>query len=341
MSTKTVLRMLIMVSLLVGVFPVLPAAAQTPNFYTSVSITNISGSPIVEGIFTTDVVVSVSNSGSSSLVGVMGAEIYVSYNPAVVRFAGLSLRSGFFDSPYGSGGTENPCTVATNSITNTACVHIVATQQPGAGPVYNRTGTLATIQWMGVAAGVTDLTVLPGTLASPLSKLVDTDGYDVYINHTVGATIDIRSVGTIQGCVTRRGYIAPSKGPITVTASIGASMPITQTTTDNCFVLSVPMWGTYVVQAWYPGYLAARKTGVYVAGASPRGIDIGTTVLQGGDVNGDNLINIYDLVKIGVYYNASGLAPRDAVDINDDGTVNIYDLTIAASNYNKTGPTAW
>ncbi len=342
MNAKTVFRV-IAIALLLGVLTA-PVSAQAPNLYTSVSITNITGAPVVDGIFSTDVQVSIANSGGSSLVGAMGAEIFVSYNPTIVGVAGIDLKNGFFDNPYGFVNYENPCSVATGSTTDVACVHLELTQQPGGGPVYNRTGALATIRWMGIAAGVTELKVLPGTPASPLSKLIDADGIDLFINNTTSAIIDVRDAGSMVGYAYRQGYhgTAAYSGPITVTASLGGGAPIATAYTDasGYFTMTLPMWGTYTIQASYPGYMTARKDNVYVVGvgAPPyRPVSVGTTTLRGGEVNLDNCVNIYDLTKIAVYFSSANAL----VDINDDGTVNIYDLTLAASNFGHCGPTTW
>jgi len=98
------------------------------------------------------------------------------------------------------------------------------------------------------------------------------------------------------------------------------------------------MGGTYLVQAWYNGYLKAQKSNVYVVGAQ---VNLGTVTLPGGDVNSDNNINILDIVSIINQYGTGGYAATEAVDINDDGDVNIFDLTIAAGNFGTYGPLGW
>jgi hypothetical protein len=61
-------------------------------------------------------------------------------------------------------------------------------------------------------------------------------------------------------------------------------------------------------------------------------------ILQAGDVDGNNVIDQFDAMTIGMNYNASTPA---AADLNNDGVINVLDLELLASNYRETGPTAW
>jgi hypothetical protein len=80
-------------------------------------------------------------------------------------------------------------------------------------------------------------------------------------------------------------------------------------------------------------------------------LDFGTVTLRGGDVNGDNAINILDIGAIISRFGRTGAAVRssnpactisdDPADINDDGIINISDLAIAAGNWGLVGPRDW
>ena len=108
--------------------------------------------------------------------------------------------------------------------------------------------------------------------------------------------------------------------------------------------------GTYTFRAVYPGYLASVKNGVVIAN-NALAMDVGTTTLRGGDVNGDNAINILDIGAIISKFGRTGVAVKsvsancsgadEPVDINDDGLINISDLAIAAGNWGLVGPTNW
>lgn len=314
------------------------AMAQSPNFYTSVIVSDVtSGAAVVGGAFTTDVSLSIVNNATPA-VGILGVDLYIPFNPAVVTVndaddnpangTQVNISTGFF------GGST---IIARNIVLNgvdcpvaDACVHIALSST--GSPVTNRTGKIATITWGGMAAGATGIAV-----DTTMTALVDAEGNDVLINSTSVPAIAIQAAGVISGRVERQGRAVPNlDGTVVIAYNAGGGV-IAEGTTDGhgFFELSVPQGGIYLVQAFYHGYLKAQKANVYVVGAS---VDIGTTKLLGGDVNGDNNVNILDVVGIIGSFGAGGMLPAD---INGDGTVNIFDLTIAAGNFGKTGPTAW
>ncbi len=77
----------------------------------------------------------------------------------------------------------------------------------------------------------------------------------------------------------------------------------------------------------------------YLQGQTPLPTAPGRTLkLLAGDITQDNLINIFDLVRV-----ASAMGSSTAeVDLNIDGRVDILDLTLVAINYSQRGPlTTW
>lgn len=141
-------------------------------------------------------------------------------------------------------------------------------------------------------------------------------------------------------------------GPVLTTVPVGAfTIPLGG--------VSLP-GGVQTLRAGYPGYLDSEKT--ITIGAGGGLIDAGTTTLRGGDINGDNKINILDVgivianfgappppVPVGSVFPACPAPPPlpmpgslDRVDINDDGLINIGDLAIIAGmNFGLVGPTPW
>lgn len=92
--------------------------------------------------------------------------------------------------------------------------------------------------------------------------------------------------------------------------------------------------GALVITARQPGYLDAQAR---VTVTSDELLELGSTTLYGGDVTGDNLIDIGDLAYMGASFNSADLKS----DINSDGQVDILDLTMAAANFLMRGPTPW
>jgi hypothetical protein len=60
--------------------------------------------------------------------------------------------------------------------------------------------------------------------------------------------------------------------------------------------------------------------------------------LLAGDIDGNNVIDQFDALTIGMSYNMTTLS---AADLNNDGVINVLDLELLAKNYRKTGPVDW
>jgi hypothetical protein len=136
---------------------------------------------------------------------------------------------------------------------------------------------------------------------------------------------------TLSGVILLQGRSNHSDAQIFLSE---ATCPISQpsnpslvTNVEGHFEITAPAGQTYgCLQVVKTGYLAAQKI-------SPQG-NLGVTTLPGGDVTGDNVVDIFDLTLI-----ASNYSTTDPLtDINADGQVNIIDLVIMASNYGRRGP---
>ena len=60
--------------------------------------------------------------------------------------------------------------------------------------------------------------------------------------------------------------------------------------------------------------------------------------LLAGDLDGNNVIDQFDALTIGMSYNT---ATPSAADLNNDGNINVLDLELLAQNYRDTGPSIW
>jgi hypothetical protein len=354
MKKRVLVLSVMVIALLTALHPA-PVGAQGPNTYTSIIVTDVvSGAPVVGSTFVTDVKVSITNNAAPTL-GVMGVELWLPFDPAVVSVVDhdgnpgngtqVQLTNGFFDGNLAVGANEvivgaMPATAPADCGVTGACVHIAVTHTGGSGAITDKTGTVASITWAALAVGspaISIAVVPPGVL--PGSVLSTAGGGTIDINSTSVPTITIIDAGQINGRVTRQGAQAGHANTNVIALAIGNGVAATNVTNANGnFSLVVPVGATYTINASYPGYLQAQKNSVYVVGAT---VGIGTTTLRGGDVNADNCINILDIVSIISKFGTTGLPATDPEDINDDGTINILDLTIAAGNFTKCGPTAW
>ena len=102
---------------------------------------------------------------------------------------------------------------------------------------------------------------------------------------------------------------------------------------DGTFSLTAPA-GSYTVLATSSGFLSAQGSATITGGTDTKP----TVTLLAGDIDGNNVIDQFDALTIGMNYNA---AAPSAADLNNDGVINVLDLELLAENYRAAGPIAW
>ena len=124
--------------------------------------------------------------------------------------------------------------------------------------------------------------------------------------------------------------------PVTVSLYDATNALITSgaANVNGTFSLTAPA-GTYTVRATASGFMSAQGSTTLTSGGTST---MPTITLLAGDLDGNNVIDQFDALTIGMNYNASSPA---AADLNNDGIINVLDLELLAQNYRETGPTAW
>ena len=149
---------------------------------------------------------------------------------------------------------------------------------------------------------------------------------------STGATLTINAV-VVDGTLT--GQVLASK-PVTISlynldSSLATSVVANP---DGTFSLTAPA-GAYTVDATASGFLGAEGPAVITAGETSTKPTIS---LIAGDIDGNDVIDQYDAMTIGMSYNT---ATPDAADLNADGIINVLDLEILAANYRASGVQDW
>jgi hypothetical protein len=124
--------------------------------------------------------------------------------------------------------------------------------------------------------------------------------------------------------------------PVTVGLYNASNALVTSVTAngDGTFSLSAPA-GPYTVRATASGFLSAEGPVTLTDGSNS---SMPTITLLAGDIDGNNVINQFDALTIGMSYNTN---TPTAADLNNDGIINVLDLELLAKNYRKTGPLPW
>lgn len=187
---------------------------------------------------------------------------------------------------------------------------------------------LASIIWLGVQPGVAELSL-------PLARLTGADGVPLDAATQPGI-IEVTDAGkmAITGQIILQGRrqhdgaaIYLTDNPCAETGFEPADKPDAVTGSEGFFEIKMD-------EKQEPGCLRVFQHGYLLGQAKNPTGKLGVLTLPGGDVNGDNQINIFDLAYVGSFYGDTG---SDA-DVNGDNIVSIFDLVLAASNFGQRGP---
>lgn len=189
---------------------------------------------------------------------------------------------------------------------------------------------LATITWRGQQVGRSNVAI-----ENTSRLLAGTDA--IGLNTAFHGAVFVRKPGEIVGAVRLQGR-SDKYGGIGVFANlVAAQWDKAQTDAQGLFTIKTSHGeGFYTLTASMPGYLSAESE-TLVRVTMDDVTHAGTVTLLGGDVNGDNRIDIRDLSFVAWHF-GSDHAPAD---INADGLVDILDLTLVAGNFGRQGPTPW
>ena len=184
-------------------------------------------------------------------------------------------------------------------------------------------------------SGSPTFTETPSETPTPTNTDTPTETPTPSFTPTETATPSFTPTATPQPAGSLTGQVIASK-PVTVslydaTDTLVASVPANL---DGTFNLTAPA-GTYTVVATADGFLSAAGSATISSGGSSA---MPIVTLIAGDIDGNDVIDEFDALTIGMNYNAAAPA---AADLNNDGVINVLDLEILAANYRLTGPILW
>jgi hypothetical protein len=129
------------------------------------------------------------------------------------------------------------------------------------------------------------------------------------------------------------GQVLASK-PVTVRLLDANQVEITSVIAnpDGTFTMT-PLPGEYTLIATASGFLSYQGSAIITAGNQTV---FPAWSLLAGDVDGNNVIDQFDALTIGMSYASS---TPEAADLNNDAVIDFLDLELLAENYRQTGPT--
>jgi hypothetical protein len=107
------------------------------------------------------------------------------------------------------------------------------------------------------------------------------------------------------------------------------------TNANGTYTFDAMFAGTYDLVMSHALYLSAKLDACSIEGDAM--LTMPDVTLLGGDLNGDKIIDISDLVIGGANFNTSNAA----ADVNGSGYVDIFDIVLIGINFGETGPTIY
>jgi len=243
------------------------------------------------------------------------AELRLAFDPTIVRVDGV-LTAATASAEVDNEGGEIVLVLGAGDVTPTAST---ATWKK-----------VATITWAAQQEGRSVVTVGQAT------RFTTSGGQQRAPDASYHGMVFARAPGTIQGRVQLQGR--ESAGGVTISSSLSsARFDRERTDESGRFAIATSHGeGFYTIIAAAPGYLSAESDRP-VKMTVDSVVDIGQITLLGGDVNGDNRIDIRDVAYVAYHFQDDDAK----ADLNRDGEVDILDLTLAAGNFGRLGPTIW
>jgi len=295
-----------------------PTTQAPPSTSTSVTV---SLAPV-------GVIVGTSSTGTASLNlipdgGFASVEFTCAYNSTIVEVSNITI-TGLF-------GTD-PVTVVNGPLNGSFIVAIAGSK----GNKALTDGAAFTFSARGLQVGQSAITCQT-RVSTGDHVLVTIPSTPANLNVTSAplqtATVEVTSEAPQPGMFA--GQVLASK-TVSVTLNDPNNSVAGSVIANVDGTFSIPISsGSYTVSASALGYLDAQGTVNIASGTTATFQPIS---LLAGDIDGNNVIDQFDALTIGINYN--GIAP-DAADLNSDGVINIIDMEIMAPNYRQTGPFTW
>ena len=221
----------------------------------------------------------------SDVTNVYSAEMYLTYDPAVVKVIGDQLTPG---------ACPAADFVVTNTADNATGDIAYAVSQISPTPACNG-GVVATITFECIAEGVSNVTFGSTIVADP-------DGLPI-VHDTQDGTVECQQVTVdIRGQVGLQSWPDPSGVAVSLFDSNGLVDGPFIVGPDGKFLLQANNeFEIYSVLAEYPRYLSAEATVITVEPGFV--VNLGLVTLRAGDINGDGVINILDLTAVAGNFN--------------------------------------
>jgi pectate lyase len=188
---------------------------------------------------------------------------------------------------------------------------------------------------------------LEGAVSNPPSTTVKPTGAAATPTTTLKPTSTPTKVSPTSSsgkAYTVSGYIKPDINVNSAVLKSGFKIEIqgvgSATTDSNGYftLANVAQGSSYTVKVSKASYLTRELRNVNVTSSILIGSQSSPVLMWAGDINGDNAINMTDIIQIAKGFNAlkGDSSYNEAYDLNMDGAVNMTDIIIIAAYFGKT-----
>jgi hypothetical protein len=290
----------------------------------------VGGSFCENKIFRMDIVV-------ADVADLYGAEVHATFDPALLE-AVDELGNPVYEVVPGPFLDPDNGLIGMNSVDNGGGYIDYAISLRDPAPSAFGGGILATVYFRGKATGSAavqfDLVKLSARPQPPLPGAA----IPAVTQDAVFSLNPCAQTGAMAGRVYLDGRAVYAGA--SVAADPGGQGALTMP--DGTFELPALAAGGYNVDVTHPSYLRAGPRPFSVTTGNT--LNLGNVLLLGGDCDGDDKINIMDAAMVALSFallsGRAGFEPR--ADINGDGVVDIFDLVMVGNNFgcSLTDPTA-
>jgi dockerin type I repeat protein len=248
-------------------------------------------------------------------------EVHILFDPTILQVAGQEIPE-----------IETAASLEVTRVDNDRGEIVLVLARPDDALLRSATlwDRVATITWLARREGKSVIAIDSHT------QFVTSDGEARSPDAAYDGVVFARAPGMIRGRSKLQGRTDFQS--ISVTGSL-SSARLDRASTDKAggFTITTSHGeGFYTVRASMPGYLSAEsdKPIKMMVGSA---VDMGEVTLYGGDINGDDRVDVLDLSYVAWHFDEYD----SQADINGDGQVDILDLSLTAGNFGRVGPTVW
>lgn len=230
---------------------------------------------------------------------------------------------------------------AVNASLNCTALGVDSRSMPLPLTLVNGTPTITAVvePTAAVPTAVVPTVEVPTATEIPPTDIIPTDVPTEIIPTEVVPTTEATAVtgtnSTIQGVIVNQ-FAADSSGlPVQLTAN-GSLVQQTETDAAGAFSFADVPAGSYVVLVSAPEHLALVYN-VTVAGDGAA-VDLGTQTFVTGDTDNNQTIDLADAALISANFELAVPPGPQGADLNHDGLINVSDLVLIGVNFGLNGP---